>query len=201
MYTLEKTKIKGDVKMAKKLSQMVSHNDVNGREIKCLIVNDGQGNIYKEYDRNLFDYLIDKYGDELIKVFVPTLEQRNELFTLIHENTKEANGKTVVSISDEDLFLAMFSQFTDLDVSDIVADKTLMRQVLDNPSQEFILIKSVLEQIMISITGTYQDIINVLASAPKEVVDNLMKQHELEEDMEKQKEIEELQARLKELQG
>lgn len=191
--------------MAKKLSQMISHDDVNGREIKCLVIDNGQGNIYKEYNRESFPKLIEKYGDDVVRVFVPTSEQKDDLFSLIHNHIEERGGETHVVISDEDLFLSMFQQFTDLDVADIVEDKTLLRKVLDNPSELFLVVKSVLEQILVSIVGTYQDIVNTLATAPKEVVENITKKIELskvsEEEVRKQKEIEELQARLKELQG
>ena len=189
--------------MAKKLSSLIARQDYEGREIKCLIIEDRKaGTLRKEYEHENFKKIMDTVDkDDIVIVFAPTEEQRGKLIDLVGKNiTPEGTTR----ISDEDLFMNMFGEFTDLDVSDLEADKVLLRQALDNPSELCLAIKSVLEQILWGIVSAYSDAVKTIEAIPEDVLkmSNNVKRLEMEAEKERiLKQIEALQKELENVEG
>lgn len=189
--------------MAKNLSRLIARQDYEGRQIKCLIIEDRKaGTLRKEYEHEKFEKIMNTVDkDNIVIVFAPTEEQRGKLIDLVGENITP-EGK--VQISSEDLFFNMFGEFTDLDISDLEEDRVLLRQALENPSELFLAIKSVMEQILWGIVSTYNDAVKTIEAIPEEVLQMSTDVKRLEMEAEKErilKQIEELQKELANVEG
>ena len=186
--------------MAKNLSRLIARQDYEGRQIKCLIIEDRKaGTLRKEYEHEKFEKImktVDK--DDVVIVFAPTEEQRGKLIDLVGENIAEDGS---VKISDEDLFANMFSEFTDLDVTDLEEDKAMLRMALDNPSELFLAIKSVLEQILWGIVATYNDAVKTIEAIPEEILQMSNDAKRLEMEAEKERILKQIEALQKELEN
>lgn len=145
-----------------KLSLLKSKRDENERVIKCLVVEDYKnGHVYKKYNYHEFDEIINKTDKMfLTKIYAPAPQEREDVFKLIQKNT--VDGK--VEISDSDMLTVMFSKFTDLEID---LDDNGIEDVLANPSEFLMQIKSEMDKLLISCIESYVEMHDTLASSPR----------------------------------
>ena len=145
--------------MAKNLNDLILRNDLNGRQIRCLIVEDEiTGTITKVRDKDEISTILETVEDDyLTKVYEPTIEERNELLELMKSSlitTEE--GELEIEVSEEETLLTLF-KFTDIHIDKRKNKKNLdlVKKALKKPTITFISIKQELESIMLEVVSMY----------------------------------------------
>lgn len=160
--------------MAKKLHDLMLKNDDNGRQIRCLVVEDYRtGSISKIRDRERFESIL-KETDEmfLTKIYEPTAEQRSAFLDLTQGSLKQNNKKQVVSEVDELDVLLCLLELTDLDYSteETEENKALLTEIAKRPNALFLTIKNELEIIFLEIMSNFYDMASAYYSMPDEML-------------------------------
>ncbi len=142
-------------------------NDYNGKAIKCLIVEDfNTGELVKQYDPTMFEKVIKETDPMfLTKVFVPTNDEKTNIYDLLSRSIVERENQDVVEVSERDMLIEMFLRFTDLDFD--VNDEELIKDVLANPNELFVAIKSEMDKILMGILENYVTTVKTLQSNPQ----------------------------------
>lgn len=149
-------------------------NDDNGRQIRCLVVEDYRtGSISKIRDRERFESIL-KETDEmfLTKIYEPTAEQRSAFLDLTQGSLKQNNKKQVVSEVDELDVLLCLLELTDLDYSteETEENKALLTEIAKRPNALFLTIKNELEIIFLEIMSNFYDMASAYYSMPDEML-------------------------------
>lgn len=197
--------------MAKNLNDLILRNDLNGRQIRCLIVEDEiTGTITKIRDKEEISTMLNTVeNDYLTKVYEPTIEERNELLELMKSNliTTE-DGELEVEISEEETLLTLL-KFTDIKIDNRKNKKNLelIKKALKKPTITFISIKQELEAIMLEVVSmyysmltTYNNVSADISKIQKEI--NLLEQQISQQEDEKKamlSEVEQLEKTVKRL--
>lgn len=148
-------------------------NDDNGKQLRCLLVEDYQtGAIKKVREREAFESTL-KETDEMFitKVYEPTQAQREELLTLIQENVGIEQEESVVTLSEvKTLFLML--KFTDieLDSEELEDNHELLEAVISNPNPLFVAIRNELELIIIETVAMLYDAAKVYRTMPDDLL-------------------------------
>lgn len=198
--------------MAKSLLSLKQRDDFNGRQIRCLIVEDlATGMLSKVREPDLFEKTMAQTPASLLTmVFEPTEADRVKLLKLIAQNVDENGEALTATIGEEDILLVLL-EMTDLDLNpiELKANRQLMTEILAKPSALFISIKNELDMILLEIVTAFEEVVNAYRHMPSEMLDASNKLLELQE-MEQQnkqkieakkQEIEHLKQQLAELEG
>lgn len=196
----------GLTKMTKKLNDLLLKKDTNGRQIRCVVVEDEvTGITTRVRGQENIELALETASEEFVtKVYEPTFNERMELLELIKNSiTLDEAGEPSIEISEEKVFLTML-EHTDIKV-DKRKNKTnekIMQQLLANPSAVFIAIKQELESILLEIVSLYYTMImtqNQIASDMNRLqsdiisLQNVIEKQEIEK-KEKIQEIDEIEA-------
>lgn len=157
--------------MARKLSDLKLRNDVDGKQLRCLIVEDYQtGSVSKIRDRHRFEEVL-KETDEmfLTKVYEPTSKQREELLNTLKVHDR---GGENIEIPEKVVLFHML-QFTDLelDSTSFEENEALLDAIISNPNPLFLSIKNELDLIFIEAIAMLIDINNSYRQMPEEWLD------------------------------
>ena len=157
--------------MARKLSDLKLRNDVDGKQLRCLIVEDYQtGSVSKIRDRHRFEEVL-KETDEmfLTKVYEPTSKQREELLNTLKVHDR---GGEKIEIPEKVVLFHML-QFTDLelDSTSFEENEELLDAIISNPNPLFLSIKNELDLIFIEAIAMLIDINNSYRQMPEEWLD------------------------------
>lgn len=157
--------------MARKLSDLKLRNDVDGKQLRCLIVEDYQtGSVSKIRDRHRFEEVL-KETDEmfLTKVYEPTSKQREELLNTLKVHDR---GGENIEIPEKVVLFHML-QFTDLelDSTSFEENEELLDAIISNPNPLFLSIKNELDLIFIEAIAMLIDINNSYRQMPEEWLD------------------------------
>lgn len=198
--------------MAKSLLSLKQRDDFNGRQIRCLIVEDlATGMLSKVREPDLFEKTMAQTPASLLTmVFEPTEADRVKLLKLIAQNVDENGEALTATIGEEDVLLTLL-EMTDLEINpiELKANRELMTEILAKPSALFISIKNELDMILLEIVTAFEEVVNAYRHMPSEMLDASNKLLELQE-MEQQnkqkieakkQEIEHLKQQLAELEG
>lgn len=158
--------------MAKKLQDLMLKNDDNGKQLRCLIVEDYKtGSVRKIRDRDKFESILKEVDEMFItKIYEPTAEQRNELLNTLQAHKDEAGE--VVEVPENVVLFTML-QFTDLELDSSVFEENeeLLEQVLSNPNPLFMAIKNELDLMFIESIAMLIDITDSYRQLPDEWLD------------------------------
>ena len=157
--------------MARKLSDLKLRNDVDGKQLRCLIVEDYQtGSVSKIRDRHRFEEVL-KETDEmfLTKVYEPTSKHREELLNTLKVHDR---GGENIEIPEKVVLFHML-QFTDLelDSTSFEENEELLDAIISNPNPLFLSIKNELDLIFIEAIAMLIDINNSYRQMPEEWLD------------------------------
>lgn len=198
--------------MAKSLLSLKQRNDFNGRQIRCLVVEDVEtGSYSKVREPWMFQEVIESNPASLLTmVFEPTEAERSKLVKLLATNAQEQASGYVATIGEEDVLLALL-EMTDLEMNpeDLVANRELMKEILAQPSPLFLSLKSELDFILVELVSALEDYSKAYQKMPNEMIDVLNQLQQLEQVEKentkkiekKQQEIERLRQQLAELEG
>ncbi len=198
--------------MARSLSSLRQRNDYNGKQIRCLIIEDStSGLLSKVREPELFKDLIEQTPASLLTiVFEPTEADRTKLLKLIGQNINPNGESLDVTIGEEDVLLTLL-EMTDLELNpiELKANRQLMTEILAQPSALFISIKNELDMILIEVIKSFEEVVNAYRHMPSEMLDATNQLLELQKEEEennkkietKKQEIEHLKQRLAELEG
>lgn len=197
--------------MAKSLASLKQRDDYQGRQIRCLIVEDLEtGALSKQKDSDRFKSIIEQTSPELLTmVFEPTEAERNKILKVIAQGSQSTDGKSL-TVSEEDILLLLLEMTNlEMDPQSLVANRELMKEILAKPSALFLMIKSELEIIMIEIVASFEETMKAYSQMPTELLETTTQLLELQEEErrnaskieEKKKEIESLRKQLAELEG
>ena len=197
--------------MAKSLSSLKQRDDYQGRQIRCLIVENHEGTYERIKESDRFKQIINETPASLLTmVYEPTEADRQHLVRLIGGNLQTVEDETVADISEEDVLLTLLT-LTDLefDATDLQTNQALMREILEKPSKLFLTLKNELNLILIETVKELEDVLDFYRQMPAEMLDAtnamLSLQQEMEDNEEKIKtekqQIEALKARIKELEA
>ena len=157
--------------MAKKLADLMLKNDDNGRQIRCLVVEDYvTGGISKVRDRSQFESLIQTTDEMfLTKIYEPDMAERDRFMKLIQSSV---NADLQAQLSEADVLFELL-RLTDLDLdpADLEADKALMDEILKRPNALFLAIKAELEVVLIEVVASFHDVANAYRAMPDEWLD------------------------------
>ena len=196
--------------MAKSLASLKLRNDYQGKQIRCLIIEDATtGLLSKVRQPDLFASLIEETPASLLTiVFEPTEADRVKLLKLVGQNMD--SDELTATIGEEDVLLTLF-EMTDLDMNpaEIKENRQLMAEIIENPSALFIAIKNELDMILLEIVTSFEEVVKAYRHMPQEMLDASsqlfeLKSKEQENQLKieaKKKEIEELQRQLAHLEG
>lgn len=192
--------------MTKKLDELLLRKDSNGRQIRCVVVEDEVTGITTRIrGKENIELALETTKEEFVtKVYEPTFNERMDLLELIKNSiVLDEAGEPSIEIPEEKVYLTM------LDHTDIKVDKRknkanekVMKQLLANPSSVFISIKQELESILLEIVSLYYTMVmtqnNIASDMNRLQSDIISLQHLIEkqelEKQEKNKEIEELES-------
>ena len=192
--------------MTKKLDELLLRKDSNGRQIRCVVVEDEVTGITTRIrGKENIELALETTKEEFVtKVYEPTFNERMDLLELIKNSiVLDEAGEPSIEIPEEKVYLTM------LDHTDIKVDKRknkanekVMKQLLANPSSVFISIKQELESILLEIVSLYYTMVmtqnNIASDMNRLQQDIISLQHMIEkqevEKQEKNKEIEELES-------
>ena len=162
------SKIERVIKMAKKLADLMLKNDDNGRQIRCLVVEDYvTGGISKVRDRSQFESLIQTTDEMLLtKVYEPDMADRDRLMKLIQSST-DADLQAQLSEADV-LFELLRLTDLELDPTELESNKALMNEILKRPNALFLAIKAELEVVLIEVVASFHDVANAYRAMPEE---------------------------------
>lgn len=198
--------------MAKSLASLKQRNDYQGRQIRCLIIEDPMtGLLSKVREPNQFDHLIKHTPASLLTiVFEPTETDRKNLLKLIGQNVDEKGNSLNVTIGEEDVLLTLL-EMTDLELNpiELKANRQLMTEILAQPSALFISIKNELDMILLEIVTAFEEVVNAYRHMPEEMLNASNQLFELKEQEKinqekienKKQEIEHLKQQIAELEG
>lgn len=198
--------------MAKSLASLKQRNDYQGRQIRCLIIEDPMtGLLSKVREPNQFDHLIKHTPASLLTiVFEPTETDRKNLLKLIGQNVDEKGDSLNVTIGEEDVLLTLL-EMTDLELNpiELKANRQLMTEILAQPSALFISIKNELDMILLEIVTAFEEVVNAYRHMPEEMLNASNQLFELKEQEKinqeiienKKQEIEHLKQQIAELEG
>ena len=160
--------------MAKKLTDLMLKNDENGKQIRCLLVEDFETGVIKKFrNRSEFNLIMAETDEMFItKIYEPTQTQRDELLKVIQENADIENNETVVSLSDAKVLFLML-QFTDieLDSQELEETRELLEAIIENPNPLFIAIRSELELFIIETIGMVLETSKVYKAMPQDLLE------------------------------
>lgn len=143
-------------------------NDDNGRQIRCLMVEDYQtGGMTKVRDQNQFQSILATTDEMLVtKVYEPDMAERDHLMRLIKNSVGE---DLQANLSETDVLYEML-KLTDLEIdsSDLEANKALLEQILQRPNALFLAIKAELEIILIEVVASFHDVASAYRAMPEE---------------------------------
>lgn len=185
-----------------KMSALKMREDYNGKEIKCLIVEDyNTGDIIKYYNPKEFEDIIESTDSMfLTKVYSPSSSEKEEIFKMVEDSISVVDGKAKSEISDVDIVFNLFSKLTDLEID--FENTELMNEIIKNPNELFVAIKLEMDKVLMKVFETYISTYKTLKSNPQST-DLLSKQINqkiaLEEKQKNKEKIEELKRQLKEL--
>lgn len=192
--------------MTRKLDELLLRKDTNGRQIRCVVVEDEvTGITTRVRGKENIELALETTKEEFVtKVYEPTFNERMDLLELIKNSiVLDEAGEPSIEIPEEKVYLTM------LDHTDIKVDKRknkanekVMKQLLANPSSVFISIKQELESILLEIVSLYYTMVmtqnNIASDMNRLQQDIISLQHLIEkqelEKQEKNKEIEELES-------
>lgn len=188
--------------MARKLSDLMLRNDVDGKQLRCLIVEDYKtGSVAKYRDRQTFEELIAQTDEMfLTKIYEPTAKERENLLKVLQSHHVE--GETSVNIPEEVVLFTML-QFTDLefDTTDFEENKDLLQGILANPNPLFMSIKNELDLIFIESLAMLIDTQDAYRHLPEEWLELSNAIQEVHEDIQTQnKKIKTQKKKVKKLQ-
>ena len=197
--------------MAKSLASLKQRDDYQGRQIRCLIIEDLEtGILSKQKDSSRFEKIINQTSPELLTmVFEPTEAERQTILKAIAQGTESDNGRALV-VSEEDVLLLLLELTNlEMDPQEVLANRKLMKEILTKPSTLFLMIKSELELIMFEIVALFEEAMKAYSQMPTELLETTTQLLELQEEErrnaskieEKKKEIESLRKQLAELEG
>lgn len=136
--------------MAKKLQDLMLKNDDNGRQIRCLLVEDYlTTSIKKVKNRDEFPMVLAETDEMFItKIYEPTIKERENLLKVLQVH--QANEEEAIEIPEEVVLFTML-QFTDLelDSTDFEDNRGLLEAILENPNTLFMSIKNELDLMFI----------------------------------------------------
>lgn len=125
-------------------------NDDNGRQIRCLLVEDYlTTSIKKVKNRDEFSMVLAETDEMFItKIYEPTIKERENLLKILQVH--QANEEEAIEIPEEVVLFTML-QFTDLelDSTDFEDNRGLLEAILENPNTLFMAIKNELDLMFI----------------------------------------------------
>lgn len=198
--------------MARSLSSLKQRNDYNGKQIRCLIIEDStSGLLSKVREPELFKDLIEQTPASLLTiVFEPTEADRTKLLKLIGQNINPNEESLEVTIGEEDILLVLL-EMTDLELNpiELKANRQLMTEILAQPSALFISIKNELDMILLEIIKSFEEVVNAYRHMPSEMLNatnQLLELQAVESENKKKievkkQEIERLKQQLADLEG
>lgn len=198
--------------MARSLSSLKQRNDYNGKQIRCLIIEDStSGLLSKVREPELFKDLIEQTPASLLTiVFEPTEADRTKLLKLIGQNINPNEESLEVTVGEEDILLVLL-EMTDLELNpiELKANRQLMTEILAQPSALFISIKNELDMILLEIIKSFEEVVNAYRHMPSEMLNatnQLLELQAVESENKKKievkkQEIERLKQQLADLEG
>ena len=198
--------------MARSLSSLRQRNDYNGKQIRCLIIEDStSGLLSKVREPELFKDLIEQTPASLLTiVFEPTEADRTKLLKLIGQNINPNEESLEVTVGEEDILLVLL-EMTDLELNpiELKANRQLMTEILAQPSALFISIKNELDMILLEIIKSFEEVVNAYRHMPSEMLNatnQLLELQAVESENKKKievkkQEIERLKQQLADLEG
>lgn len=177
-------------------------NDVDGKQLRCLIVEDYKtGSVMKYRDHQMFEELIAQTDEMfLTKIYEPTTKERENLLKVLQVHHVE--GEESVEIPEEVVLFTML-QFTDLefDSTDFEDNEALLQAVLSNPNPLFMAIKNELDLMFIESLAMLIDVQDAYRHLPTEWLELSNSIQEVKKDIKEQKKkIKSKSAKVKKLQ-
>ena len=162
-------------------------NDVDGKQLRCLIVEDYQtGSVSKIRDRHQFEEILATTDEMfLTKIFEPTTKEREDLLKVLQVHHQD--GEEAVDVPEEVVLFTML-KFTDLelDSTDFEDNQALLTEVLSNPNALFMAIKSELDLMFIESLAMLMDVQNAYRQMPDEWLDLSNKLQEVKSEIKTQ---------------
>lgn len=146
-------------------------NDVDGKQLRCLIVEDYKtGSVVKCRDRQKFEKVISETDEMfLTKIYEPTAKEREALLETLKIHDK---GGDNIEIPEKVVLFHML-QFTDLELDSATFEENeeLLDAVISNPNPLFLAIKNELDLIFIESISMLIDITDSYRQLPDEWLD------------------------------
>ena len=162
-------------------------NDVDGKQLRCLIVEDYKtGSVSKIRDRHQFEEVLATTDEMfLTKIYEPTTKEREDLLKILQVHHRD--GEETVDVPEEVVLFTML-KFTDLelDSTDFEDNQALLSEVLLNPNPLFMSIKNELDLMFIESLAMFVEVQDAYRHMPEEWLDLSNKLQEVKSEIKSQ---------------
>ena len=157
--------------MAKTLTQLKLRDDLNGRQVRCLIL-EKEGHLTKiKGEKEIKQTLASVPEEELVVLYEPTQAQRQSLFETVRKNTLLENGELFASFSEEELFLILMT-YTNIQLEGTKEDQLKeMAEVLSHPNPLFTHLKNELDILVIEMVSNFHELSKSYEQLPEELLE------------------------------
>ena len=157
--------------MAKTLTQLKLRDDLNGRQVRCLIL-EKEGHLTKiKGEKELKQTLASVPEEELVVLYEPTQAQRQSLFETVRKNTLLEDGELFASFSEEELFLILMT-YTNIQLEGTKEDQLKeMAEVLSHPNPLFTHLKNELDILVIEMVSNFHELSKSYEQLPEELLE------------------------------
>ena len=157
--------------MAKTLTQLKLRDDLNGRQVRCLIL-EKEGHLTKiKGEKEIKQTLASVPEEELVVLYEPTQAQRQSLFETVRKNTLLEDGELFASFSEEELFLILMT-YTNIQLEGTKEDQLKeMADVLSHPNPLFTHLKNELDILVIEMVSNFHELSKSYEQLPEELLE------------------------------
>lgn len=157
--------------MAKTLTQLKLRDDLNGRQVRCLIL-EKEGHLTKiKGEKEIKQTLASVPDEELVVLYEPTQAQRQSLFETVRKNTLLEDGELFASFSEEELFLILMT-YTNIQLEGTKEDQLKeMADVLSHPNPLFTHLKNELDILVIEMVSNFHELSKSYEQLPEELLE------------------------------
>lgn len=157
--------------MAKTLTQLKLRDDLNGRQVRCLIL-EKEGHLTKiKGEKEIKQTLASVPEEELVVLYEPTQAQRQSLFETVRKNTLLEDGELFASFSEEELFLILMT-YTNIQLEGTKEDQLKeMAEVLSHPNPLFTHLKNELDILVIEMVSNFHELSKSYEQLPEELLE------------------------------
>lgn len=157
--------------MAKTLTQLKLRDDLNGRQVRCLIL-EKEGHLTKiKGEKEIKQTLASVPEEELVVLYEPTQAQRQSLFETVRKNTLLEDGELFASFSEEELFLILMT-YTNIQLEGTKEEQLKeMADVLSHPNPLFTHLKNELDILVIEMVSNFHELSKSYEQLPEELLE------------------------------